>query len=200
MKNAAVVVCACACVLGAEASARTLVIPHVFETSGNIQRGPSVSPFNLSQVSNLITIEEIGPGENSEFNYLYSAPFSFSTTDSLGRPLSLRCEVLFAQTRPEGGGFRSDLIMSVDWTHFEGAPVDAAATAFELSVFGFEPQPLSAGGLAFSTPSHTFGTEIDGRTVNMNLAAGTFRLQAVPSPAGVALLVGGGLVVARRRR
>lgn len=207
MKTAAIVVCGCACVVGlvgvaGEAQARTYVIPHVLDTSGDIRiNGGAPSPFDLGGFTTSMTIEEIGPGENGEFIYSYASPIMITGSDSFGRSFSLSLEVISAMTRPEGNGFRSEFFIGPSLVSFNGEPVQGGSGgAWELSVFGFDPQPLDAAGLIFDTPiTHFSAMDGSGRGISVDMDAGQLRL-AVPSPITAAVLAVAGLFGWRKRR
>ena len=199
--NTTLALCGCACLLAAPAAAETFTLPHVLDVSGTLHAGPT-SPFSLGGFTHTLDVDSFGPGENGEFNYLYSSPIVISGADVLGRSFSLSLEVLFAQTRPEGSGYRSEFFVAPTWTHLNGeALTGGSGGLWELSVFGFDPQPIASSQLIFDTPATHFAAEDgSGRTNSIDMSAGELRIGNIPSPWTGALLALAGLLRLRPRR
>jgi|ERR1051325_10460757 hypothetical protein len=199
MKLTAIVVCGCCAAAGSQARADTFIIPHVLDTAGNINQGGSFSPLH-HPLSTTMPVDVFGPdGDTGAFTYNYQNTIRWNGTDFQGRAFTLDFDVQFCQNRPEGNGYRFEMLADPILVSFQGFVVNAHSGLLDLSVFGFDPQPLQGAGVILDVPPmHFAAQDSDGRAMSMDTDAGTLRL--IPTPGAGALLALGGLIHLRRRR
>jgi hypothetical protein len=199
MKLTAVVACGCAAI-GTQARATTYVVPHILEVSGSITAGGSTSPLH-SPLSTDATLDVFGPdGDTGAFTYSYAGTIRWNGTDFQGRAFTMDFDVQFCQNRPEGNGYRFEMIADPILVSFQGFVLNSHAGGLDLSVFGFDPEPIgSAAGVTLDVPPmHFDAIDGDGRNMTMDTDEGTLRL--IPAPMSTALLALAGLFKMRRRR
>ena len=176
-------------------------LPHVLEASGRATAFGSTFTFDTTvfvQASGSTS----GPDAQSRRTYAWDAPLQFSFDDAGGRTLGLEFAILSGETVPEADGFRTTIMVAARWNSCTGGGLNIPIEdQVELSVFGYEPEPIGIdpARLAFPMPPLQFvGTDDLGQPVALELNAGTL---VIPAPAGSAVLMGaGGLACVRRRR
>jgi len=151
--------------LSSTAFAKAFVLPHVLEKSG-VQGSPDVhTELHMTYVSGLRGAKPTAGDAKVEL-YLYtdtSQPFRSLTGNNVCNPCSYalnsrvrKKSVSFEQAIKEAGGYpiapEAKLGFGVivvsgsdpDGVNLQGFVVNSHTSAFDLSVFGFEPQPIIA--------------------------------------------------------
>lgn len=155
-----------------ETKAKTLVIPHVLEVSGRISSTPFTFDTTMFITYNGGLGDTVDSGGASVELYLYDDvtggpmrapggevcnPCAFQV-DGEHRKLSVAVDDLieakggFDQSSKTGFGIIVVSGADPDGVAIQGFVVNSHTSAFDLSVFGFEPQPISSAARVFVLP------------------------------------------------
>lgn len=178
--------------LAGEARAKTFVIPHLLEVSGNISNTQFTFDSHLYATYTPGLISGLEPSSATLDVFLYNQstgqPLRSATNAEVCNPCSylLGADAAGSVVRKvslsmddlimNAGGFPGGVVLGYgvvvvggenpDGVALQGFVTNAHTSAFDLSVFGYEPQPIQAQGGAVRTwvVPHVF--EMQGRITN----------------------------------
>jgi hypothetical protein len=183
---------------------KTFVLPHILEKEGSIANTqftfdttvfmtytPSI-PGGTGATASLYLYDEDGSVMESQTGTPVCAPCAVSLGNGSPRKVSLRLDDLITAT----GGFDNPVKLGFgiivvggsdpDGVALQGFVVNAHTSPFDLSVFGFDPQPIAAAARTFVLPHvlETSGlTSTDGNTFDTTIfATYTGGLADIPGP------------------
>ncbi len=192
-----------ACSLAGIAQAKTVVFPHALEVSGRITNTQFTFDTTIFAQSMLEFDEtdDMDPDNNyyvkKHIGNVKYEEISFAT----GQKLSLTLDITDITETFVNNEYRTTFAVLFGGT-FSDNGVDTQFSSIDLSVFGFEPQPLSGASAAarYVATLPAFDLYIAGTSTVFAQVDEGAQFTLVPAPGTAGVLGAVGLVAMRRRR